>query len=246
VDIDLVDDAASISTAIEDLNILLSETEEELDGRSSKKKLEACQKTDFVPGTLKEETLPLLAPPAYATSSATTILQRHLQATLKTQENQPLHELGWYVDPSLIRTVYQWIVELHTFDPTLPLAQDLKAANLTSVVLELRFPPQFPMDPPFVRAIRPRFLEFARGGGGHVTAGGAICMEVLTNSGWSAATSIESLLLQVRLALSTRDHPARLARGRKLDYTVGEAVAAYTRACVAHGWQIPKDMTWVI
>lgn len=71
-------------------------------------------------------------------------------------------------------------------------------------------------------------------------------MELLTNSGWSAATSIESLLLQVRLALSTQDHPARLARGQKLDYTVGEAVAAYTRACLAHGWQIPKDMTWVI
>jgi ubiquitin-conjugating enzyme E2 Q len=161
---------------------------------------------------------------------------------LKIQESEPLHELGWYVDSSLIRTVYQWTVELHTFDPSIPLAQDLKTANLTSVILEVRFPPQFPMDPPFVRIIRPRFLEFAQGGGGHVTAGGAICMELLTNSGWSAVTSIESLLLQVRLAISTKDHPARLAHGRNYDYSVGEAVAAYTRACMAHGWVIPKDM----
>lgn len=243
MDVCYFDDAASIGTDVEDLTILLSDPEHEPDGVSfKKKKVSTVPKTDFTPGTLKEDSLPLISPPAYATSSATTLLQRHLQATLKIQETESLHELGWYVDPSLIRTVYQWIVELHTFDPTLPLAQDLKTAKLTSVVLEVRFPAQFPMDPPFVRVIRPRFLELAFGGGGHVTAGGAICMELLTNSGWSAVTSIESLLLQVRLAICTRDQPARLAHGRQFDYSVGEAVAAYIRACRAHGWAIPKDM----
>lgn len=237
------DDTASISTDVEDLMILLSDGEQEMGSISSRSKnVATTPKTDFIPGTLQETSLPLISPPAYATSSATALLQRHLQSTLKIQEKEPLDELGWYVDSSLIRTVYQWIVELHTFDPTIPLAKDLKAANLTSVVLEVRFPPNFPMDPPFVRIIRPRFLEFAHGGGGHVTAGGAICMELLTNSGWSAVTSIESLLLQVRLAISTKDHPARLAHGRNYDYSVGDAVAAYTRACMAHGWAIPKDM----
>lgn len=242
--VDQFDDTASICTDIEDLTILLSDTEKDPDEVSSKKKkkVDTVPKTDFIPGTLVETSLPLMSPPAYATTPATSLLQRNLRATLKIQESEPLHELGWYVDPSLIKTVYQWIVELHTFDPSIPLTQDLKNANLTSVVLELRFPPQFPMDPPFVRVIRPRFLEFAHGGGGHVTAGGAICMELLTNSGWSAVTSIESLLLQVRLAISTKEHPARLAPGRNYDYTVGEAVAAYTRACRAHGWAIPKDM----
>jgi ubiquitin-conjugating enzyme E2 Q len=244
MEVDPFDDTASICTEIEDLTILLSDTEKEPHQVSSKKKkVDTVPKTDFIPGTLREASLPLMSPPAYATTPATSLLQRNLRATLKIQESEPLHELGWYVDPSLIKTVYQWIVELHTFDPSIPLTQDLKAANLTSVVLELRFPPQFPMDPPFVRVIRPRFLEFAHGGGGHVTAGGAICMELLTNSGWSAVTSIESLLLQVRLAVSTKEHPARLApHGRNYDYSVGEAVAAYTRACRAHGWAIPKDM----
>lgn len=244
MEVDPFDDTASICTEIEDLTILLSDTEKEPHQVSSKKKkVDTVPKTDFIPGTLREASLPLMSPPAYATTPATSLLQRNLRATLKIQESEPLHELGWYVDPSLIKTVYQWIVELHTFDPSIPLTQDLKAANLTSVVLELRFPPQFPMDPPFVRVIRPRFLEFAHGGGGHVTAGGAICMELLTNSGWSAVTSIESLLLQVRLAISTKEHPARLApHGRNYDYSVGEAVAAYTRACRAHGWAIPKDM----
>lgn len=205
-------------------------------------------KTDFVPGTLSGPSLPLLAAPSYATTGATKALQRDLRATLKIQQTEPLHELGWYIDSDLINTAYQWIVEMHSFDPSLPLAADLKAAGLTSVVMELRFSKDYPMSPPFARIIRPRFLGFMQGGGGHVTAGGALCMELLTNSGWSAVSSIESVLLQIRLALSSTDpKPARLEmnqRGpnRKVrEYGVGEAVQAFIRACQAHGWEVPKE-----
>ncbi|OAX82161.1 hypothetical protein ACJ72_03482, partial [Emergomyces africanus] len=205
-------------------------------------------KTDFVPGTLIATSLPLLAQPQTATPWATKALLRDLNATLKIQETQPPNELGWYVDPSITSTVYQWIIELHSFDPSLPLATDLKQAGLKSVVLELRFPSEYPISPPFVRVIRPRFLPFLAGGGGHVTAGGALCMELLTNSGWSAVSSIESVLLQVRMAISsTEPHPARLDSGQSVikgtvrDYGVGEAVEAYKRACQMHGWEIPKD-----
>lgn len=247
-------EVASIMTAVEDLNLLLSDDDEVIvsprkkprKGHDSGETHADCgaPKTDFVPGILSEESLPLLDPPQYATSRATMALQKHLRATLKVQEKEPSHELGWYIDPNLIKNVYQWIVELHTFDPALPLAQDLKKASLQSVILELRFPPEFPMDPPFVRVIRPRFVEFARGGGGHVTQGGALCMELLTNSGWSVVTSIESLLLQVRLALSSTDpRPGRLVSyGRNQDYKIGDAVSSYVRACKAHGWAVPKGL----
>ncbi|KAK2771276.1 hypothetical protein FQN52_005583 [Onygenales sp. PD_12] len=205
-------------------------------------------KTDFVPGTLSAETLPLLAQPTDATSGATKTLLRDFQATLKIQETHPAHELGWYVDPGITSTVYQWIVEFHSFDPQLPIASDLKKAGLKSIVLELRFPMDYPISPPFVRVIRPRFLNFMNGGGGHVTAGGALCMELLTNSGWSAVSSIESVLLQVRMAISSTDpKPARLqagqsvAKGTVQSYGVDEAVDAYIRACRMHGWQVPKD-----
>ncbi|EEQ89881.1 ubiquitin conjugating enzyme [Blastomyces dermatitidis ER-3] len=208
----------------------------------------SAPKTDFVPGTLIAAELPLLEEPKTSTLWATKALLRDLNTTLKTQETQPLHELGWYVDPSITSTVYQWIVELHSFDPSLPLATDLQNAGLKSVVLELRFPSDYPISPPFVRVIRPRFLSFFAGGGGHVTAGGALCMELLTNSGWSAVSSIESVLLQVRMAISsTEPHPARLAGGQTVskgtvrDYGVGEAMDAYIRACRMHGWEVPKD-----
>ncbi|OGM45637.1 ubiquitin conjugating enzyme [Aspergillus bombycis] len=203
-------------------------------------------KTDFRPGKLEESTLQLLGPPKYATTMATKSLQRHLQATLKVQQRAALYDLGWHIDPNLVNNVYQWIVQLHSFDPSLPLAQDLEMAGLTSIIMELRFPPQFPMSPPFVRIIRPRFLPFSQGGGGHVTAGGAMCMELLTSSGWSPVSSIESVLLQVRMALSSTDPvPARLDQRRTEDYSVGEAVAAYTRVCQLHGWKVPDDLKQV-
>ena len=187
----------------------------------------------------------MLDEPSFATTTATMRLNRELKTILKIQESTPLHELGWYLNPDLISNVYQWIIELHSFESDLPLAKDMKAAGMTSIVLEIRFGKEYPHSPPFIRVIRPRFLPFTRGGGGHVTGGGAMCMELLTNTGWSAVSSIESVLLQVRLAIMNLEpKPARLeiqGKQNQRDYSTGEAMAAYVRACQTHGWQIPKD-----
>lgn len=189
----------------------------------------------------------MLAEPAYGTPGASKSLSRALKEILAVQKKTPLHELGWYIDESLISNLYQWIVELHSFDPELPLAKDMKAANMTSIVIEVRYGKDFPFTPPFVRVIRPRFLPFTMGGGGHVTAGGAMCMELLTNSGWSSVSSIESVLMQVRMAIMNLEpRPARLENQRagpqnQRDYGTAEAVDAYIRACRAHGWQVPPD-----
>jgi ubiquitin-conjugating enzyme E2 Q len=204
--------------------------------------------TDYVPGTLDYSTLPMLQMPAWATPSATKRLMKDFRDLINVQNKELLHELGWHIDEENIDNMYQWIVELHSFDPTLPLAQDMKKKDVKSVVLELRFGKDHPMSPPFVRVIRPRFLGFQQGGGGHVTAGGAMCMQLLTNDGWSAVSSIESVLLQVRVAISsTEPKPARLAPGGPTDYGVGEAVEAYMRACAVHGWTVPagfKEMAY--
>ncbi|KAL4886739.1 hypothetical protein BJY04DRAFT_228508 [Aspergillus karnatakaensis] len=236
------DDADSVSTLLEDKLILLSDDEEAIS--PSNHHLSSLSQTDFRPGTLNASSIKLMGEPAYATPRATRSLQKLLREALRTQNQEPLHELGWYINGELINNVYQWIVELHSFDKTLQVAKDLKAAGLTSLVLELRFPAEFPDAPPFVRIIRPRFVRFAEGGGGHITAGGAMCMELLTNSGWLPSFSIESVLLQVRMAI-TNEHPrpARLdLKYRGGEYGVGEAIAEYKRVCAAHGWAIPRDI----
>lgn len=243
------DDNISVKTDEEDINILLSDDESPgTDTALQKKPIDKADlKTAFFPGTLDESTLPMLSPPKYATTPATKSLQQHLNIIIKVQNQVPLPDLGWYVHQNLINTVYQWIVELHSFDPEIPLAKDLKEANMQSIVLELRFPAQFPMEPPFVRVIRPRFLEYSLGGGGHVTSGGAMCMELLTQSGWLPTSSIESVLLQVRMAiLNPEPRPARLSTNKsKTEYSVGEAVEAYRRVAISHGWKISKDVNQI-
>ncbi|KAB5582384.1 hypothetical protein GE09DRAFT_265964 [Coniochaeta sp. 2T2.1] len=202
--------------------------------------------TDFTPGKLNLATLPRLAPPSWATPTASRAIGREVHKLQQLQNTTTLRELGWYINFDAITNMFQWIVELHSFDLSIPLARDMQTADIQSIVMEFRFGRDWPMSPPFVRAVRPRFKLFMHGGGGHVTAGGAMCMELLTNSGWSPANSMESVILQVRMALCSEERGARLDLspvGRSMgDYGVGEAVEAYKRAANAHGWAVPKDL----
>ena len=200
--------------------------------------------TDFLPGTLDLKCLPRLQPPSWATPAGTRALGRELSQLQQVQATTPARQLGWYMDFDAVDNMFQWIVELHSFNTSLPLAQDMKKAEVTSIVIEIRFGKDYPMSPPFVRVIRPRFTPFMQGGGGNVTAGGAMCMELLTNTGWSPANSMENVLLQVRLAICDEERPARLDTSRLWkgkDYGVEEAIDAYIRAARVHGWEVPKD-----
>ncbi|RYP53469.1 hypothetical protein DL769_010514 [Monosporascus sp. CRB-8-3] len=205
--------------------------------------------TDFRPGALDISTLPQPKPPSYATEQAQRAIGRELKRLQQIQSSTPLCELGWYIDFDNISNMFQLIVELHSFNLSLPLGQDMKTAGVNSIVLEMRFGREYPMSPPFVRVIRPRFLPFQDGGGGHVTGGGAMCMELLTATGWSPANSLEAVLLQVRLALCSLDpKPARLHSvalpygGAGRDYGVDEAFNAFANAASAHRWRIPADL----
>ncbi|KAI9801480.1 MAG: hypothetical protein M1833_002712 [Piccolia ochrophora] len=245
--INVDDDTDTIATSPSD-NELLYPIDVDSESTSAKSKGKGKGRADkvlssFVPGRLDHDTLQLLSAPSFATPSATKTLQREFQTLLKVQSAHPPHELGWSIDPAHLSTVYQWILELHSFDPELPLALDMQAKHVPSIVLEMRFGPDYPITPPFARVIRPRFRSFARRGGGHVTAGGALCMELLTNTGWSAVSSVESVLLQIRMAMSsTEPFPARLEDGPVSDYGIAEAVEAFVRSCRMHGWQVPKDV----
>ena len=247
------DDNMSVATEDEDLAISTDEPPEVktvvvLDDNNKKKPVDAGPKTDFTPGSLDFSKLPIMPLPTYATSATTKRLMKELQNLQKVQESTNLAELGWYIDVEKIENVYQWIVELHSFHTfevkgkPLPLADDMKKQNLTSIVLEIRFNKDFPFSPPYVRVLRPRFLSLAAGGGGHIVMGGAMCMELLTNTGWSSVSSMESVLMQIRMAIASEPF-ARLeqSRGRVgiADYGVGEAAEGYMRACRTHGWEIP-------
>lgn len=256
------DDAASVDTEPEDLKMLL-EPPEDMRRRPAIPPPDRLRFVEFpsepcTPFHVKAITnLPLTPSPTYATNQATKRLQKDFRTLLATQEKHiqagTLSDLGFYVDPNHITAndnLYQWIAELHSFPLTLPLAQDLQKVGMQSVVLEIRFHATYPMSPPFVRVVRPRFLPFASGGGGHVTLGGSICAQLLTNDGWTVVSDMESVFLQIRMAImSLEPKPARIesvvhgARGgRGIDYGVGEAVNAFKRVCAVHGWKVPEGL----
>lgn len=136
------------------------------------------------------------------------------------------------------------------FDGSL-LGEDMKKYGIDGILLELRFGKpykiylqqnfftgqDFPFSPPFIRLIKPRLLRFIDGGGGHITAGGSVCMDLLTASGWNPAYTIESVLLQVKMALLNPDpKPARLdPRNWMKEYEAGEARDAFIRVANQHG-----------
>lgn len=77
-----------------------------------------------------------------------------------------------------------------------------------------------------------------------MTIGGAICMELLTSTGWTVATSMESVLVSVKMAMSSLEpHPARLqnSAGNTGDYSAYEALDAFRRFASRHGWKVPSD-----
>jgi len=196
---------------------------------------------DYVAKTLEN----LMLPPFESSPSASMAIQRELKSMIKEQDMAPsLRDLGWYMPPDLIGdNLYQWIVEMHSLDPALPIAKDLKSKKVNSIIFEIRFPPTFPNSPPFFRIITPRFLPFIQGGGGHVTGGGSICMDLLTSDGWLPSYSISAVLMQIRLAISNLEpKPARLASNWSTPYGVSESLAGFKRAAATHNWSVPVGL----
>jgi len=86
-----------------------------------------------------------------------------------------------------------WTIQLHKFDNDADLSNDMAVLGLAHIKLQLDFPEQYPFEPPFVHVVTP---HFKRGTG--TVWDGALCMELLTKSGWSPAYSIESIIYSVQ------------------------------------------------
>lgn len=161
-----------------------------------------------------------------------------------------------------------WRLELHPpFNTDVPggrlLNEDLarlerEAPGRGHILMEARFPDDYPTSPFFLRVVTPRIAMYR----GHVTAGGSICIEMLTLSGganaWRPELCVEAVLTQVitnmisaeEVFVKTATGPGSRAGPLRLDFSGGvhgclreyseaEAKQAFARTLENHrrlGW----------
>jgi len=136
---------------------------------------------------------------------------------------------GYSVSP-IGDNLYKWELKLFNFEKDDLIEQDMVKFKVKNILLHVVFPKNYPFSPPYIRVIRPRFQYRT----GHVTIGGSICMEILTNKSWSPANTIEAIIVSIRAQLVAGG--ARLDTSNKHDYTEQEAKEAFDRMVRDHGW----------
>jgi len=143
------------------------------------------------------------------------------------------------VDPSTgLENLYEWEVRLYDFEGSL--GKDLKEYTKKSgkdyITVSMKFSQDYPSKPPFLRIVEPRF-QFRTA---HVTLGGAVCMEVLTLTGWKPILDVLSIILMLRAEIGAPEAAARLdLAGDSYGghaYNEQQAWEAFFRAAGNHGW----------
>ncbi|KAK9837003.1 hypothetical protein WJX81_006058 [Elliptochloris bilobata] len=164
--------------------------------------------------------------------------------------------------------VFRWRFCLSDFDGSTPGGRDLNADlailqrrhGRRKILMEVIFPDTYPRRPFALRIVRPRMAWYT----GHVTAGGTVCLEALSQSGsrgaWQQSYDVEAILQQVisnmttceRVRIRTPTGPGGMSGPLRLDldgkwsglspmaeYSEAEARAALGRTEATHlriGW----------
>mmetsp|Transcript_16843 Transcript_16843/g.55098 ORF Transcript_16843/g.55098 Transcript_16843/m.55098 type:complete len:287 (-) Transcript_16843:119-979(-) len=175
----------------------------------------------------------------------------------------PIHDLQLVKDD-----ITRWQFKVKDFDDDAPGGRQLNAdlQELASrhgqdhILMEIRFPRDYPTQPFMLRVITPRMMWYT----GHVTAGGSICVEALSNSGsrnaWRSdycvaglldliktnMIHVESVVVRTQTGPGGRAGPLRIDLHRQwnrcpvmMPYNEAEAVAAFQRTEAHHahnGW----------
>jgi len=145
--------------------------------------------------------------------------KRRLAQDLYRIMNQDTEEAGFSIAPKSEDCMKNWTIKLFQFDPDSNLAKDMLVVGIDHIELEMKFPDQYPFEPPFVRVVKPRFKRQT----GFVM-NGALCMELLTKEGWNAVNDIESVIVSIRSLLVVGD--GRLQAATELSKTRYETLLA--------------------
>jgi ubiquitin-protein ligase len=143
---------------------------------------------------------------------------------------QEIKDLGFDVE-IINDNITMWRVKISKFDEETTIFKEMIKYNISYIEYEVKFPDDYPFEPPFVRVVQPRFQYRT----GHVTVGGSICIEILTSGHWPAVMKMEALLIQLKnlvIAGEGEFDPKLL----NTPYELEEAKSAFYRTAKGHGW----------
>jgi len=180
-----------------------------------------------------------------AVTSASVQSSDRLMKELKNIYKSESFKNGFFEVELVEDNLYHWEIKLHSkgIDSESALYKDLQKSKETGgedfIMISVTFASDFPFSPPFIRLLRP-FIN-----GGHVTIGGALCIELLTKEAWSSAYTMEAVVVQIAATLVAGQ--GRLVPGASVHmqhYTLTNAVDSYNRMIQTHaklGWSTSKS-----
>lgn len=136
----------------------------------------------------------------------------------------------------VVRSIRQVLVKNDFYDELTTWFKKNRKQEVPGVHLHISFQADFPVSPPFVQVIRPRFQQWT----GHVTIGGSMCTPLLTGTGWNSNISAMGLMLQLQNNLV--EGGAKVDQYNVYDYTKTEALEAFKRVARDHGWKVPASL----
>ena len=165
-------------------------------------------------------------------NQVSTLRNKRLMKEYKTLVEQPTSQLGFKINLPSQDSLELWHIAIQSdgFEGNPKIQEDMKKYNIKEVILEFRFNENYPVQPPFVRILSPRFIYRT----GHITLGGSICMELLTNQGWDITTSVSTVITYVKSAILEGE--GQIDPNSRNGYTLEEAQDAFNRMLKSHGW----------
>lgn len=128
----------------------------------------------------------------------------------------------------MIEPMKKWNAYLSDFNNDTRIYHELQKYNYKEVVMEITITPQYPFTPPFVRVVHPRFKN-----GGFITAGGSLCVDILTINGWVPSFNMISLMNQLKIFIDTATvHPSK----HMVPYTLKTAKKYFNYTTKYHNW----------
>jgi len=166
------------------------------------------------------------------TAIMTKAFNKRLMIEYKQLMKKPVADLGFSIKLSEEGNLRVWMVCIPAASLNNPILEaQMQKLAIPFLELEISFPEGYPIEPPFPRVIYPRFQSLT----GHITAGGSICMEAISKSGWVPTTNMECLITQIKIVLVEGDAKIdETCSSRR--YDMAEAKEAFQRAMATHGW----------